>query len=87
MSDKQTINEIYSIIEQILTQNSKFLVLKSIRNLKKYSSKELVSMLYDGTRLSVELLGEYVSRENSVKFYDKTLDMTQFVNMIKITVL
>lgn len=87
MSDNQTINEIYSIIEQILTQNSKFLVLKSIRNLKKYSSKELVSMLYDGTRLSVELLGEYVSRENSVKFYDKTLDMTQFVNMIKITVL
>lgn len=86
MCEPKNINEYYKKVQDLLTQNAKYLVLKSIQRLAKNSSKTLVSTLYDGTFLTIDLLGEYVSRENSIKFYDKNLDMTQFVNMIKISI-
>lgn len=73
-------------IQDILTLNAKYLVVKSIQHLVNDSSKTLISTLSDGTNLTIDILGEYVSREYSIKFYDKNLDMTQFVNMIRIII-
>ena len=86
LCDANSAKDIMKNLETILTKNAKHLVLKSIKSLRHYSSKEFLARLPDCSNVLVELLGEYVSRENSIKFYDKNLDMTQFVNMIKITI-
>lgn len=84
--DSKTINDTIEQIKEILSQNAKYLTIKSIRQLKKYSSKTLLATLSDRTFVTVDLLGEYLSRENSIKFYDKQIDMTQFVNILKISI-
>jgi len=86
LGDTKTINDTIKQIKEFLSQNAKYLTIKSIRQLKKYSSKTLLATLSDRTFVTVDLLGEYLSRENSIKFYDKQLDMTQFVNMIRISI-
>ncbi len=86
MCEPKTVRDLFEKIQEILKQNAKYLVVKSIQRLAKDSSKTLISTLSDGTNLTIDLLGEFVSREKSIKFYDKTLDMTQFVNMIRITI-
>lgn len=78
--------EIMSKIENILAENAKYLTIKSIKSLKKESSKEFCATLSDNTFISVKFSGEYVSREKMIKLYDKTLDMTKFVNIIKISI-
>ena len=78
--------QIFEDLQEILAQNAKFLISKSIRQLNKNSSKSLIATLSDNSWITIDLLGEYVSREKSIKFYDKKIDMTQFVNMIKIQI-
>ena len=78
--------EILNNLQKALSENAKYLTIKSIKALKKDSSKELYSTLSDGSFVSVKFSGEFVSRENSIKLYDKNLDMTKFVNLIKITI-
>lgn len=82
----ETAPETLEKIINILSLHSKFLIKKSIKFLKKDCSKEILSTLSNGTIIKVEFLGEYVSREKMIKFYDKNLDMTKFVNMIRITI-
>lgn len=78
--------EILDNIQNTLTGNAKYLTIKSVRQLKKESSKELYATLSDGTFITVKFSGEFVSRENSIKLYDKKIDMTKFVNIIKVTI-
>ena len=78
--------EFFEKLEKLLSIHSKYLVLKSIKFIKKPNSKELFATLSDKTNISVEFSGEFVSRENSIKLYDKNLDMTKFVNFVKITI-
>ena len=78
--------EILNNLQKTLSENAKYLTIKSIKSLKKESSKELYATLSDGSFVSVRFSGEFVSRENSIKLYDKKLDMTKFVNLIKITI-
>jgi len=78
--------EILKKIESILTENAKYLTIKSIKALKKESSKELCATLSDNTFIYVKFSGEFVSREKMIKLYDKNLDMTKFVNIIKISI-
>ena len=78
--------EILSKIENILTENAKYLTIKSIKSLKKESSKEFCATLSDNTFICVKFSGEFVSREKMIKLYDKNLDMTKFVNIIKISI-
>ncbi len=82
----QNSTEIFDNLQNLLVEIAQFLFKKSIKFLKKDCSKELFAWLSDGTRVSVEFLGEYVSRDYSIKFYDKQLDMTKFVQMIRITI-
>ncbi len=86
LGDSKTIKDFLEKIQFYLSQSAKYLVVKSIKQLNKQSAKTLLATLSDGTFLNIDLLGEYVSREKSIKFYDKSLDMTQFVNMLKISI-
>lgn len=76
----------FEFINKILVDNAKYLTIKSIKYLKRDSAKELIATLSDNSIISVEYLGEFVSRENSLKLYDKNLDMTKFVNIIRISI-
>ncbi len=78
--------EILDNLQKTLSENAKYLTIKSIKALKKESQKELYSTLSDGTFISVRFSGEFASREKSIKLYDKTIDMTKFVNIIRITI-
>ncbi len=78
--------EILNNIQNTLTDNAKYLTIKSVRQLKKESSKELYATLSDSTFVTMKFSGEFVSREKSIKLYDKNLDMTKFVNIIKVTI-
>ena len=73
-------------LQNSLTENAKYLTIKSIKSLKKESSKELYATLTDNSFISVKFLGEFLSREKLIKLYDKKLDMTKFVNIIKISI-
>lgn len=86
LSNSLSIKQIFEDLQKTLTQNAKVLILKSIQQLNKDSSKSLIAKLSDNSFITIDLLGEYVSREKSIKYYDKKLDMTQFVNMIKIQI-
>lgn len=77
---------LFKTLSQELSEHSKYLIDKSIKYLKKDSAKEVIATLGNNTIISVEFLGEYVSREIMLKFYDKSIDMTKFVNMIRITI-
>ena len=78
--------EIFDNISSCLANHAKYLIDKSIKYLKKDSAKELIATLGNKTIISVEYLGEFLSREIMLKFYDKSIDMTKFVNMIRITI-
>ena len=78
--------EILNNLQKTLTENAKYLTIKSIKTLKQESSKELYATLSDKSFVSIKYSGEFVSRENSIKLYDKNIDMTKFVNIIKITI-
>ena len=76
----------FEFINKILTDNAKYLTIKSIKDLKNDCAKELIATLSDSSIISVEYLGEFVSREIALKLYDKNLDMTKFVNIVRITI-
>lgn len=78
--------EILKKIENILTENAKYLTIKSIKSLNKESSKEFCATLSDNTFICVKFSGEFVSREKMIKLYDKNLDMTKFINTIKLSI-
>ena len=78
--------EYFNDIQHFLTDNAKYLVKKSIKTLKSTSSKELCATLFDDTKINVEFSGEFVSREKSIKVYDKEIDMTKFVNILFIKI-
>ena len=83
--DKNAI-QLFDNLVEMLSKKCKFLIIKSIKSLKKDSEKEVLCTLENGTNIDIEFLGEYVSREKMIKYYDKSLDMTKFVSMIRITV-
>ena len=83
--DKNAI-QLFDNFVEMLSKKCKFLIIKSIKLLKKDSAKEVLCMLENGTNIDIEFLGEYVSREKMIKYYDKSLDMTKFVSMIRIIV-
>lgn len=85
LSNSQSL-DIYNSVVELLKQNSKFLFNKSIKYLNYQSSKEFVAIFCDNFKVEASFLGEYVSRNIGLKFYDKKLDMTKFVNMIRIKV-
>lgn len=76
----------FETIVKLLKHNSKYLIEKSIKVLKPACSKEFLAILSNNLRINVALLGEYVSRGINLKFYDKNIDMTKFVNMALITI-
>ena len=69
-----------------LTNNAYLIVEKSIKSINRVSSKEMLVRLCDNTIAQIQYVGEYISREINLKFYDKNLDMTRFVNIIKIKI-
>ena len=76
----------YDILISILTGNASYVFDKSIKNLDKVSSKEAKAMLSDNTIVNIQFTGEYLSREIGLKLYDKQIDMTKFVNIIRINI-
>lgn len=76
----------YETIVNLLKHNSKYLIEKSIKSLNPACSKEFLAILSNNLRINVALLGEYVSRGINLKFYDKNIDMTKFLNMVLITI-
>lgn len=81
---ENNVAEVFDTLSSTLSQNAKYATCRSIRYLKPCSAKEISAMLCDKTIVYLDLLGEYVSRDISLKFYDKAIDMTKFVNMIRI---
>lgn len=78
------INRVFDNLTNLLASNAKYAASKSIRYLNPWAAKEISAMLCDGLIVKIEFLGEYVSREIALKYYDKSIDMTKFVNMIKV---
>lgn len=72
-------------IETILICNSKYLIEKSVQNLSHNASREILAILSNNTRITIEFWDEFVSRDLGLKYYSKNTDMTKFVQMIKIT--
>lgn len=81
-------NDALEIFNNILAEfdNSKLLIQKSLRFLKKESSFGFVAMLADKTRVELDFWGEYTARDFAIKYYDASIDMTKFVNMIHIKI-
>ena len=77
--------ELFNDLQEFLTNNSHHILIKSIKCLKKDCSKEIIATLLDNILVSIEYLDEYVSREKLIKFYDPNVDMTKFVNIIRIS--
>lgn len=75
---------VFDELTKLLASNAKYAVCKSVKYLNPWAAKEISAMLCDGSIVKIEFLGEYVSREIALKFYDKSIDMTKFVNMIKV---
>lgn len=75
---------VFDELTKLLAGNAKYAVCKSVKYLKPWAAKAISAMLCDGSIVKIEFLGEYVSRDISLKFYDKSIDMTKFVNMIKV---
>lgn len=78
--------DLFEQIKTILTKNAKYVTLKSIKFLKRDCSREITAVLSDKSIISLEFLGEFASRTKSIKLYDKTIDMTKFVNIIRICI-
>ena len=73
--------EILNKIQNILTESSKYFILKSIKYLRKDCSKEFIATLSDKTTISIEYLGEYLSREYYilVKEENSCIDITNLL--------
>lgn len=82
---KENALEILSKIEEILKNNAKYFIDKSVKHLNKFSSREYLAILSNHKRITVEFWDEFVSREIGLKFYSPVFDMTKFVNLIKIS--
>lgn len=85
--DNTNSNDRLDEIINIFKNNAKFLVLKSIKQMKKESTKEILAKLCDKTEIHVDSIGEFYAREIGLKFYDPKLDMTKFINMLRITII
>ena len=70
----------------LLKNNARFMIEKSIKSLSPISSKEILVRLCDNSVALIQYVGEYISRDINLKFYDKNIDMTRFVNIIKIKI-
>ncbi len=82
-------NQSKETFDKLLTllQNNALLVIdKSINTLNKTSSKEILTRLSDDSIAQINYVGEYISRDLGLKFYDRKTDMTRFVNLIKIKI-
>lgn len=79
--------DILNQLIEILNHNSKYLIEKSIKYLRKESSKEFLAILNNKSRIEISFTFEYISRDFGIKYYDKQLDMTKFVNIIKIKIM
>lgn len=84
LSDSNAIKLYENLVNNLF--NSKYLIKKSIKQLKQDCALEHIAILGNDTRINLEFIGEYISREISLKLYDKNIDMTKFVNIIKITI-
>lgn len=71
-------------IEEIFKDNAKYFIDKSVQCLSKKSNREFLAILSNNSRITIEIWGEYVSREIGLKFYSEQTDMTRFVKMIHI---
>ena len=76
----------YDKLISILANNAQYVFNKTIKVLNKSSSKEAKVILCDGTLINIQFTGEYISREIGLKLYDKNIDMTKFINIIRIQV-
>lgn len=79
-------NIIFDNLTSLLVNNASFVIEKSINKLNKASAKEIIATLSDNAKVSMQFIGEYLSRDLSLKYYDKSLDMTRFINIIKINI-
>lgn len=75
---------VQSQIESIFKSNAKYFIDKSVESLNKKANREFLAILSNNSRITIEILGEYVSREIGLKFYSTQTDMTKFVKMIRI---
>lgn len=77
---------VFENLNSILVCNAQHVIDTSIKQLDKNTSKQIIALLNDNTRVELQYVGEYISRSLNIKYYDKTLDMTRFVNIIKIKI-
>lgn len=83
---KEKLIDLFENLTSFLSKHAISLKQISIIDLKKDSSLEYQGVLSNYSKVSIEFLGEYISREISLKYYDQSLDMTKFVNMIRISI-
>lgn len=67
-----------------LKENSRSLVKLSVYKMKKSSSSEYFVHLKRKTYLKIAFKREFFTRELRIKYRDKTIDMTKFINQINI---
>lgn len=81
---KKDVVKVYDELVQSLKDNSKVLIQKSIRSMKKESSEEYRAVLPDKSIVDLRLIEEYKSREFGLKYHDNETDMSKFLNQIDI---
>lgn len=86
LATKEDCIQIYDNLVKQLKDNSKVLIQKSIRQLKKQSTDEYRATLSDNSVIDLRLVEEFYSREYSLKYTDKKSDMSKFLNQIDINI-
>lgn len=82
-----TADEIDNLINSLVDyfkKNSLSLIERSIKTLKKSSSREYFIHLKQKVFLKLEVKREFLSRRYKIKYRDKSCDMTKFVNQINL---
>lgn len=86
LASKDDCIKIYDTLVKQLKDNSKVLIQKSIRQLKKPSTEEYRATLSDNSVVDLKLVEEFYSREYSLKYTDPKSDMSKFLNQIDINI-
>ena len=86
LASKEDCIKIYDNFVKQLKDNSKVLIQKSIKQLKKPSSEEYRATLSDNSVIDLKLIEEFYSREYSLKYTDTKSDMSKFLNQIDINI-
>ena len=83
---KKEVFNAYDKLVKALKDNSRILIQKSIKSMKKESSEEYRAVLSDKSIIDLKLIEEFNTREFGLKYHDNETDMSKFLNQIDINI-